>query len=125
MNPRIVDHSYILATIAFTVYSQLIMRWQVGRAGGLPDELGDKVAFVARLLLNPWVMSGIAGTFLAGVSWMLAMTKFEISYAYPYIGLTFVLILMGSGIFFHEQLTAAKMIGTLLIVAGIVVVARG
>jgi hypothetical protein len=31
---RFIDHTFILSTILFTVYSQLIMRWQVSAAGG-------------------------------------------------------------------------------------------
>ena len=45
--PRSVDHIYIAGTIVFTVYSQLIMRWQVSLAGALPTDLLGKMHFVA------------------------------------------------------------------------------
>ena len=119
------NHIYILFTILFTIYSQLIMRWQVSLAGPLPPDLSGKISFVASLLLNPWVLSGILATFFSGISWMLAMTKFEVSYAYPYISLNYVLILASSVLLFHESLTLSKVLGTSIIILGIVVLARG
>lgn len=122
---RLIDHSAILLTIGLTVYSQLIMRWQVAAAGSLPADADGKFQFVFALLLQPWVMSAIAASFLAGISWMLAMSRFELSYAFPFMGLNFVLILFASVILFGEALTISKLIGTLLVMAGIVVLARG
>jgi len=122
---RPIDHIYIAATVAFTVYSQLIIRWQVSRAGSLPPGLAGKIHFVGHLFLNPWVVSGIAASLLAGVSWMLAMSRFEVSYAYPWVGLNFVVVTALGVLLFGESFGAAKAIGTLLVVAGVVVIARG
>lgn len=80
---KILDHAYILATVFFTVYSQLVMRSEVVKAGLLPPDVIGKMIFVGQLFLNPWVLSSILATLLAGISWMLTMSCFEISYAYP------------------------------------------
>lgn len=118
------DHGYLLATVVFTVYSQLIMRWQVAQAGELPGDVVGKLAFVGHLLLNPWVLTSIVSTLLAGISWMLAMSRFDISYAYPWISLNFVLLLLLGVLLFDESLSLPKVLGTLLVVAGVAIVAR-
>lgn len=118
-------HIYIFLTVILTVYSQLVMRWQVTRAGALPEDFGGRAAFVLDLLLSPWVLSALAATFFSGIAWMLAMTKFELSYAYPYVSLNYLLVLTASVFLFHESVTATKVVGTLMVVAGIVVLARG
>lgn len=122
---RFWDHGYIAATVFFTVYSQLIIRWQVTQAGTLPIDIYGKIGFVGHLFLNPWVISSILATLLAGVFWMLAMSRFEISYAYPWIGLNFVLMLLFGTLLFGEPMSMTKVIGTLLVAVGIVVIARG
>lgn len=122
---RLIEHSFIISTILFTVYSQLIMRWQVSAAGPLPADLSDKFAYVVALLLNPWVVSGIVATFLAGVSWMLAMTKFEISYAYPFVSLNYILVLAAGFLLFQEAMSITKLAGSALVILGIIVIARG
>ena len=122
---RLIDHAFILSTVVFTVYSQLIMRWQVSAAGPLPMHISEKIGYVLNLLLNPWVLSGIVSTFLAGVSWMLAMTKFEISYAYPFVSLNYILVLGAGFLLFNESINAAKLAGSALVVLGVIVIARG
>ena len=49
------------------------------------------------------------------------MTKFELSYAYPFTSVGFVLVLILSAVFFHEAITIPKVIGMVLIVAGIII----
>lgn len=122
---RFLDHTYILSTVLFTVYSQLIMRWQVTAAGPLPVDTSGKVGYILNLILNPWVVSGIVATFLAGVSWMLAMTKFEISYAYPFVSLNYILVLVAGFLLFNEAISATKLAGSALVILGIIVIAKG
>lgn len=116
---------YIAATIIFTVYGQLVIKWQVSAAGELPDRFLPKFVFLLKLLANPWIVSGFAAAFLAALAWMAAMTKFQLSHAYPFMSLAFVLVLVLSGLFFNEALTWQKIAGMVLIVAGIAVSSQG
>ena len=116
---------YILATVLFTVYGQLVVKWQVAQAGAYPVTRSERLIFLIRLLLNPWIMSGVAAGFLALLCWMIAMTRFELSYAYPFMSLAFVFVLILSAIFFHEAVTVPKALGVALIMAGIIIGSRG
>jgi len=111
---------YILGTVSFTVYGQLIIKWRINYYGALPELFSEKIIFLIKLLLDPLIFSGFVSAFLASLFWMAAMTKFEVSYAYPIIvsGLllftTFLgIILLGESIHFR------KIIGILLILLGI------
>jgi drug/metabolite transporter (DMT)-like permease len=115
---------YPLITLLLTVYGQLIVKWQVNRAGALPGDFSGKAHFVARLVVNPWVISAFAAAFLAAASWMLAMTHFTLSQAYPVMSLSFALVLVGSGIWLGESITAAKVIGVGIIAFGLIVSTR-
>ena len=115
---------YVLLTIVLTVYGQLIIKWQVSKAGGLPAGTGARVGFLLHLLLNPWILSGLAAALIAALSWMAAMTKLELSYAYPFMSLAFVLVLVLSALFLREPLTAYKIIGMALVVIGLIVSSR-
>jgi drug/metabolite transporter (DMT)-like permease len=115
----------VLMTIVFTMYSQLVIKWQVNNAGELPLDSFGKVKFLLILLLNPWVISAIISTFCAGVSWMLAMSKFDLSYAYPFLSLVYAFMMIASVVFLNESLTLNKMIGVLFIMIGIVIITKG
>lgn len=116
---------YVGLTVALTVYGQLVLKWQVSLAGPMPDAGPAKLMFLLRLLANLWVLSSFAGAVLASVAWMAAMTKFELSYAYPFTSLAFVLVFGLSVWLFNESITIPKLIGLGLIVMGIIVSSRG
>ena len=115
----------MLGSVLFTVYGQIIVKWQVAKAGALPATLSERIPFLLGLILNPWVLSAILAGFFALLCWLAAMTKFELSYAYPFMSLAFVFVLVLSAVLFREPLTVAKILGVLLIIAGIIVGSRG
>lgn len=119
------SYFYIFLTILLTVYGQIAIKWQVLKVGALPEGLADKVSFLLHLLLNPWIVSALAAAFLASFFWMAAMTKLQLSHAYPFMGLTFVAVLLASGYFFDEPVTTLKIVGVALIVLGLVVGSQG
>lgn len=116
---------YVLLTIAFTVYGQLVLKWQVAEVGPLPASASDKILHLLGLLLNPWIISGFAAAFLASLAWMAAMTKFELSHAYPFMSASFVLVLILSGVLFNEPITTLKVVGMAFIVVGIAIGSQG
>jgi len=117
-------YAYIFGTIFFTVYGQLILKWKIDRAGSLPDGWLDKLVFLLKLLLDPVILSGFLSAFVASLFWMAAMTKFNISYAYPFMSLSFVLVFLLSVFLFQEPVTLKKVIGLALIVSGIIVTSQ-
>jgi multidrug transporter EmrE-like cation transporter len=115
----------IATTVVLTVYGQLILKWQVDRAGEFPQGTGDRVSFLLNLFLNPWVISVFLAAAIAALAWMAALTRFELGRAYPWVGLTFVTTLIGSAVLFDEPLTVLKVLGTLMVVAGVVIASQG
>lgn len=115
---------YVAGTIVLTVYGQLVVKWQVGKAGQLPGGFAPKIEFLVRLATTPWVISVFVAAACAALCWMAAMTKLELSRAYPWMGLSFLLILLLSAPLFDERLTAAKVSGVVLIILGLLVGSR-
>ena len=119
------SYLYVAATILLTVYAQIVIKWQVLAAGALPDAAGDKIWFLLRLLLDPWVVSALAALLVAALSWMAAMTRLDLSHAYPFTSLAFVLVMAASALVFHEPVTVPKIAGIALICLGIAVGSQG
>lgn len=122
---RPTDYLYVLATIAFTVYGQLILKWRIGQFGAMPSTFVEKLKFLLWLVVDPIILSGFIAAFLASLAWMAAMTRFELSHAYPFMSLNFVVVLLLSGWVLSEPMTLQKFVGVALIVAGTIVAARG
>lgn len=122
---RYLNYLYIFATIALTVYGQLILKFRIAKFGALPVGTFDKLKFLIALLFDPGIFSGFFAAFLASLAWMAAMTKFDLSHAYPFMSLNFVVVLLLSGWLLSEPMTLQKAMGVGLIVLGTVVAARG
>ncbi|MBL7003830.1 MAG: EamA family transporter [Gammaproteobacteria bacterium] len=117
---------YIVGCVFFTVYGQLILKWRMNQQPPLPDGLLDKVFELIKLILfDPFILSGFVAAFLASLFWMAAMTKFPLSFAYPFMSSAFVIVMFFSVLLFGETLNIYKLAGTGLIVAGIVVLSQG
>ncbi|SEI02435.1 EamA-like transporter family protein [Halobacillus karajensis] len=115
---------YIIGTILFTVYGQLMLKWRIEKFGSLPPGAIDKVFFLLQLLLDPFILSGFFSAFIASIFWMGAMTKFDISYAYPFMSLSFVLVFLLSVFLFQEPVTVQKVVGLSFIVIGIIITSQ-
>lgn len=116
---------YIFGTISLTVYGQLIVKWRVAKAGPLPTDLLPKIRFLTALLFDPWILSALLLAVPAALFWMAAMTRFELSYAYPFMSLAFVLVMILSAVILGEPITVLKVMGLALVMAGIIVSSLG
>lgn len=114
----------ILATILFTVYGQIIIKWRMDVFHSLPSDLFHKVLYLVKLIFDPFIFSGFFAAFCASICWMYVLTKFQLSYAYPFTTITFVLVIVSSIILFKEPLTLYKIVGVVLISLGILSISR-
>lgn len=120
------SYFYVALTILLTVYGQIVIKWQAAQAGPLPVGAGEKLVFLLRLaLLNPWILSGLFAAFIASLAWVAAMTKLPLSHAYPFVSLSFVLVVFAGAFFFQEPLTWPKVGGMVCIVAGVIIGSQG
>jgi multidrug transporter EmrE-like cation transporter len=116
---------YVVATVLLTVYGQLAFKWQIDEAGSFPTGTAARLEYLAGLAVNPWMISVFVSVLAAAVTWGAALTRFELSFAYPFMSLSFVLVLLLSALFFSEAVTAAKVVGVALVVAGLVIGSQG
>ena len=125
---KLMAHAFLALTILLSVYSQLIIKWRMsGRFAGLqiPEGVWPKAVTLFTVLFDPFVFTGLVATFVSGLCWMATMSKLDISYAYPFTALGFVLVLVFSHFFFGESFNMLKLGGVLLIIGGIAIASRG
>lgn len=120
MNHSFIPYVCIATTVACTVYGQLIVKWRVNMLGSISSSL---FSYYKILFVDPLFLSGLFAVIPAGLCWIYAIKHVNLSIAYPFIGLTFALVLLGSAIVLREPITIGTIIGTLLIIVGISIIA--
>lgn len=120
-----IGYSYIFATLLFTVYGQLILKWRLtSLAFELPAGLWSKIFGLLKIIFDPYIFSGFVSAFVASMFWMAAMTKFEITKAYPFMSLAPALVFIFGVALLGEDFTWGKLIGLGLIMIGIFVTVK-
>lgn len=80
---------------------------------------------VRTIATNLYVVGGLTLYFSSAAVWLFVLAKIDVSTAYPFVGIGFILTMLLAFTINGEAMTAAKVAGTLLIAAGVVVIARG
>jgi multidrug transporter EmrE-like cation transporter len=75
-------------------------------------------------LLSPFVLVGLGLYGVGAFVWLAALSRVELSQAYPFVGLGFALTTFAGWCFFGDQISAPRLVGIALIFGGIVLVAR-
>ncbi len=121
MNP----YFYIAGTLLFTIYGQIVLKWRLKELQIiLPEGLINKGIYLIKLVFDPFIFSGFVAAFVASLFWMVAMTKFEITTAYPFMSLAPALVFIIGVLFLGETFTVGKIIGLGLIIIGTIVTVK-
>jgi len=70
------------------------------------------------IILTPAIFLGFACFGVSSVLWLVVISRWELSYAYPLVSLGYVIAILYGTLFLHEVLTLPKILGCLLILAG-------
>ena len=101
------------------------MKWRLSLFETFPSLFYDKLIFSLLLFKDIYIISAFIAAFFAAISWMIALQKLELSFAYPFMSLNFVVVLLLSSWLLGEQMTFQKVLGVGLIVFGTFIAARG
>jgi len=118
----------LLTSIVLSALGQLGMKagmqeWQQIVAG---QAVAGSVASLGAL--RPalvWLVAGLAAYGVSLLAWLAVLVRYRLSYAYPLLGLSYVLVYVGATQWprLLESATPARTVGTLLILAGVTLVA--
>lgn len=76
------------------------------------------------VICNWSIVLGILVMVISMASHLVVLSRVDISFAYPFLGLSFVLITIYGHFYLAETVTMWRVIGVLLICSGVAVVAR-
>lgn len=110
----------VLASVAFGAVGQLTLKAAMNGLG----QLQFSAETLLRMATSPLLLIGIAIFGISTLLWLLALTKADLSFAYPFLSLTYIAVLIGGALLFHERVTLMRVLGFAVIVTGVWIVAR-
>jgi multidrug transporter EmrE-like cation transporter len=108
----------ILASMACAVGGQLSLKRGMNRAGRVSRSAGP---LDWRAGTGPVVL-GLSFYGFSTFLWLFALSRVELSYAYPFLSLAFVAIMIGARVGLDERLRASRIAGSAFIILGVILV---
>lgn len=113
----------ILLSVTSGVAGQTVMKLGVSRPGA-SDATGNLVSLIGMILRSPLVLLGLMLYGIGALAWIAVLARLDLSLAYPFLALNFVLITVVSQVVLGESVPAMRWMGILIICFGIVLAAR-
>ena len=112
----------ILVSVASGVAGQTFLKIGTERAGSGAD--GGPIALIYSIVTSPLTLLGLFFYGIGALAWIAVLRRMDLSHAYPFLALNFVLIALVSYLVLGEAVPAARWLGIGIICIGILVVAR-
>jgi multidrug transporter EmrE-like cation transporter len=116
--------SLVLAGVLLNAAAQLLLKAGTNRVGEFAFTLASLVPVGSKLVLNPFILGGLACYGVSVVVWILALSRVPVSIAYPMLSIGYVVNAIAAWMLFGESLGAQKLVGIGFIVIGVFLVAR-
>ena len=115
----------ILASVALSAVAQIALRKGMTGADVQRAFTAGWLPATVAVGISVWVIVGLALYFVGALVWLVVLSDEPVSIAYPFVGLGFIMtMLLGWGLL-GEAMNAQRILGTLLVAAGVVLIARG
>jgi drug/metabolite transporter (DMT)-like permease len=121
MNTTIV---YILISVTGGALGQVLLKKGMVSMGPLTISAGHVLDLIWRIATNPYVVIGL-GIYVCGtLFWLVALSRISLSFAYGFASLSYGLMLLASWLLFREDISLLRVIGTAVIVVGVLIISR-
>ncbi|WP_076998281.1 multidrug efflux SMR transporter [Variovorax sp. KK3] len=117
--------SIILAAVLLNSAAQLMLKAGAQSLGTVAFNGASLFSAAWNAATQPWIVLGLCCYFVSAGLWIVALTKVDVTVAYPMLSMGYVIAAVLAWHFFGEALTASRILGISIILVGVVVLARG
>lgn len=116
----------VLGYVLLNSFGAIVIKYKINKMGEIQyNSFKLIISYFIELLRSPLIICGVLSIFLSAFLWMIALSRLQISLAYPVaVGLNFIIVVSIALIFLREQLPVDKMAAILLILISIIILSR-
>lgn len=120
-----ISSSYVivLSGVLVNVVAQLLLKAGTQQLT-IDFTSGKAVQTLLAIFFQPHILAGLTCYFISSIIWIAALSKLEVSIAYPMLSIGYVITTGMAWFLFGEAITTSKVVGTALILLGVIVLTR-
>jgi multidrug transporter EmrE-like cation transporter len=116
----------ILCSILLSSFAQIVLKIGMSNTNVLAAiQSSNALEIIKAIATNISVIGGLGLYFASAAVWLLVLAKVDVSFAYPFVGLGFIITMLLAFFINGEVLSTTKVIGTLCIALGVAIIAQG
>ena len=115
---------FILFTVLTNAAAQIMLKQGMMSLGPLTFTADTFVQRIFQIVFNPWVFVGLSTFVISMASHLFVLSKVDLSFAYPFLSLAYVIVAVIAWMVFKEELGIYKIAGIALICAGTILIAQ-
>ena len=112
----------ILGSVLLNALAQLLIRkgmLQIGSVG-----VGNIVENIIPMISNLWLWGAMLSYAVSILMWMSVLSKVEVSYAYPFLSVWYIVAAVAGYALFNENLSVTRIAGIVVICIGVILISR-
>jgi multidrug transporter EmrE-like cation transporter len=121
---NVLSFSLVLTGVLLNAVAQLALKASVRDVGAIELDLGASAPVALRLIGEPWLWLGLICYGISVVVWILALSRVDVSIAYPMLSLGYVVNALAAWALFGEALGLSRILGIGVIILGVIILAR-
>ena len=119
-----ISFSLLMTGVLLNAGAQLLLKAGTNTVGVFEFSRENLLPVGLRLATEPHIAGGIACYVVSVVVWILALSRVEVSIAYPMLSIGYVVNAIAAFYLFGEAVTPARLLGIGVIILGVFLVAR-
>lgn len=112
----------ILSSVFLNALAQLFMRKGMLIIGNV--QINKILFFLPQMAKNIYILSSMFCYAISIILWMVVLSKVEVSFAYPFLSVGYVITIISGYLLFNESLSVYKIIGVVVICLGVFILSK-
>jgi multidrug transporter EmrE-like cation transporter len=114
----------VLTGVLLNAVAQLALKASVNDTGIINFDLQSLLTSASGLSSNLWLWLGLACYAISVVVWILALSRVDVSIAYPMLSIGYIVNAIAAWHLFDEPMNIGKVVGIGIIIVGVYILAR-
>lgn len=116
------NYLVLIVSVGLAVVGQLLMKRGMQLFGTFP--ISQLPVKFLPMVFSPFVFFGIASFALSAVFWLVVLSRFDLSMAYPMVSLGYVVVAIVSVFWLGETVSLVRWLGIAVICLGVFLISR-
>jgi multidrug transporter EmrE-like cation transporter len=114
----------VLVGVLLNAAAQLLLKAGTNAVGSFEFSMANALPVGWKLATQPSIVGGLTCYVVSVVVWIMALSRTEVSIAYPMLSIGYVINAVAAWYLFGEAVGAQRMVGIGVIIVGVFLVAR-